>query len=172
MSAPPSRRMVLVILVLLIAGESIYLFLDRITKKATIGSTAEVTELDSGITFLARVDTGAAFSSLHFEELSIEEESIEAHDNIGKQIKVLLKNKRGHQEWIRTRIIDYNTIYNAEGKEQRYFVRLNLLCQGVTLEALFTLNDRSAMGYPMLIGREFLRNGYVVDVEKDDRDIN
>ena len=54
--------------------------------------------------------------------------------------------------------------------ERRYKVPLELQWKNVKKRVLVTLNDRAGMRYPLLIGRNFLRGDFVVDVEKDNED--
>ncbi|WP_197525610.1 putative ATP-dependent zinc protease [Pseudobythopirellula maris] len=135
--------------------------------KATIGATAEVTELDSGVSFMARVDTGATVSSLHYERLEISGDDGQPQNNVGKIARVLIENRAGEQAWIESRIVDHATIRNAVDSQDRYYLRLRLRCRGVEKETLVTLSDRSRLGYAMLIGRDFLSGDFVVDVDRD-----
>ena len=51
--------------------------------------------------------------------------------------------------------------------EHRYKVRLSLRLDGHRKEVLVTLTDRTDMEYPLLIGRNYLRGDFMVDVDKD-----
>lgn len=53
-----------------------------------------------------------------------------------------------------------------EKGERRYVVRLPIQLGEFIEEAEFTLADRANMRYPVLLGREFLRDVAVVDVSK------
>jgi hypothetical protein len=48
--------------------------------------------------------------------------------------------------------------------DHRYKVRLTLQWKDVRKEVLVTLNDRTDMEYPLLVGRNFLRGDFLVDV--------
>ena len=48
--------------------------------------------------------------------------------------------------------------------DKRYKVLLTLKWNDVDKEVLVTLNDRADMEYPLLIGRNFLRGDFLVDV--------
>ena len=51
--------------------------------------------------------------------------------------------------------------------DHRYKVRLTLQWKDVRKEVLVTLNDRTSMDYPLLIGRNFLSGDFLVDVDQD-----
>lgn len=50
--------------------------------------------------------------------------------------------------------------------EERYKVRLLVSIAGKRIRAWFTLADRSAQAYPVLIGRNVLRGKFLVDVSQ------
>ena len=52
--------------------------------------------------------------------------------------------------------------------DHRYKVRLTLKWNDFEKEVVVTLNDRTDMEFPLLIGRNFLRGDFLVDVEKSD----
>lgn len=134
-----------------------------------IGPTAAITEVSSGVEFTARVDTGAASTSLHCtpEDFVIVDPSDDPLENLNKPARVRIENRLGDASWIETRIIDYVEVRNAEAAEGRYKIRLPLYCQGVQKEAVVNLNDRSHMSYRMLLGRDFLAGQFLVDVARD-----
>ena len=115
--------------------------------------------------FKARVDTGATTSSVHVEEWYIEDEAKKMSDNIGKTIRFRMKNHLGESEWLKRKIIDISVIKTSEQEESRYKVRMTLRHNDVKKRVLVSLNDRSHMNYPLLLGRNFLRGDFVVDVD-------
>lgn len=135
-------------------------------KPAVLGGTAVITEVNSGVEFTARVDTGAAVSSIHVqpEDVVIEDESPQPDENITKRVLLKLENDEGEKAWVETRIEDYVEVRNAERAEHRYRVKLPLQCGEVQKYAMVNLNDRSKMTFRLLLGRDFLRDDFVVDV--------
>lgn len=140
--------------------------------KKRIGATAEVVEVASGLVYKARVDTGASVSSIHCEQIDVENESANPGENVGRKVRLLLKNKRGDSKWLETVIVDYSPIRSIEAAKHRYYVRLTLSCLGVRRESLVTLNDRSKMSHRLLLGRDFLKGNFLVDVSRDNPDLH
>ena len=143
-------------------------------KKQIIGATATLSEVSTGIPFSARVDTGAHSCSLHVEKIEIKNESNKPLDNVGKSIRFLIKNEDGESDWIETIIAGVVRVRSSTLKDgeydRRYKVRLTLQWGDFRKEVLVTLNDRTDMNYPLLIGRNFLRHDFLVDVDIDSRD--
>jgi hypothetical protein len=138
--------------------------------KHIIGATAIVKETGTGIPFRARIDTGAKSCSLHVEKIEIIDEEKSRLRNIGKTVRFLVKGENGKTGWIETKIaaavrIKSSVFKNGEF-DRRYKVRLTLKWKDFNKEVLVTLNDRTEMAYPLLIGRNFLRGDFLVDVEK------
>lgn len=129
-----------------------------------IGAVETVTEASSGLEFMARIDTGAASCSIHYEAMEIAEPAENPDENVGKPIRFLVKNKRGQSEWLESVVADRVNVRTSERSAERYKVPLTLRCLNVEKEVLVTLNDRSTMRYPVLIGRNFLEDDFVVDV--------
>jgi hypothetical protein len=140
--------------------------------KKTIGSIARLTVVNAELTFPARIDTGAQSCSLHVEKIEIKD----AHDrrtrNVGKRVRILLKGEDGKTRWIESTIAKAVKVKSSSLKageyDHRYKVRLTLKWKGFEKEVLVTLNDRTDMEFPLLIGRNFLRGDFLVDVEKKD----
>ncbi|TWT95279.1 hypothetical protein Pla108_34230 [Botrimarina colliarenosi] len=134
----------------------------------TIGPVAQITEVSSGVDFLARVDTGAAVSSIHCspDDCKIEDAAEDPRENIGKAVRLRVENRDGQRAWIETKIDDYAEVRSANGAEHRYRVRLPLKYGTVNKVAIVNLNDRSRMTYRMLLGRDFLAGHFVVDVSQ------
>jgi hypothetical protein len=129
-----------------------------------IGPVTTITEVSSGLPFPARVDTGATTCSIHYEAIEIEDAAKNPEDNVGKRVRVLIKNPDGDEEWITTKIVDHVTVRTTTKDDERYKVQLKLRWQGVEKQVLVTLKDREKMKYPLLVGRNFLRGDFLVDV--------
>lgn len=129
-----------------------------------------VAEHESDFVFPARVDTGATTTSLHVEEMEVEGEHPEMEENVGKMIRFCIKNEQGEKEWLKRKIAEISVIKTSEEQEVRYKVPLTLHCQQVKKKVLVSLNDRSHMTYPALLGRNFLENDFVVDVALSDQE--
>ena len=139
--------------------------------KHMIGATAVLTETSSGLSFPARVDTGAETCSLHVEKVEIADRTRIRLKNIGKTVRFLLKGSDGKTKWVESVVADAVRVKSSSLKagdvDHRYKVRLTLQWKDVRKEVLVTLNDRTAMEYPLLIGRNFLHGDFVVDVDLD-----
>ena len=132
-----------------------------------IGATTLVTEVTTGLPLAARVDTGATSCSIHCEAFEIKDAHPDPKENIGKPVRFLLKNKEGDDLWVETKIVDHVTVRTSERDDERYKVRLQLRWEDVEKKVVATLNDRQRMKYPMLLGRNFLRDDFLVNVSLD-----
>lgn len=141
-------------------------------KKRIIGATAKILEKESGLVFNARVDTGAKSCSLHVEEMVIENEEEGFQNNINKVVKFKVRNGSDKTRLIERRIKKYVLIKTSGHVERRYKVPLTLSWNGGAVEkkVLVTLNNREGMNYPLLLGRNFLTNDFLVDVDVDSTD--
>ena len=106
----------------------------------------------------ARIDTGARTSSLWVSDIRLKDD-----DKIsflifgpgsefytGKRITLPLEGMR--------------TVTNSTGQSQdRYMVKMNIKMNRRRLKARFTLSNREAQAYPILIGRNTLRGNFLVD---------
>jgi hypothetical protein len=142
------------------------------SSKRIIGATATLTETKSGLSFPARIDTGAESCSLHVEKFEIKNQDDRRTRNVGKTIRFLLKGSKGKTEWVEARIEKAVRIKSSSLKvgeyDHRYKVRLTLKWKDFEKEVLVTLNDRTDMEFPLLIGRNYLRGDFLVDVAKKD----
>jgi hypothetical protein len=138
--------------------------IDPSASPRVLGQVAVVSEVESGLEFVARVDTGAAVCSLHAEEFSVDDGSDVAQENVGKSIRFRILNRRGESTWLERRIAEVKKIKTSDTVEWRYAVPMRLSCEGASKEVLVTLNDRSQMNYAMLVGRNLLKGEFLVDV--------
>jgi hypothetical protein len=136
--------------------------------KKVIGETARISLNDGGIEYLARVDTGARITSVHALDIEVAGGASDQKDNIGKMVTFSTENEKGERKQVTTEIIRVAKVRNAQGVEYRYVVDLNLNWQGLDKSGHVNLRDRSVMSYKLLIGRNWLSDDFVVDVNKSE----
>ena len=130
--------------------------------KRTIGPTAKLYVEEAGFDYLARIDTGALISSIHAFDIQLEGQVLSPMRlNKGKKIWFMTENHRGMQARIEARVIDIPVVRSPFGSEERYIVELVIGHHRVCA----TLRDRSQMDYKLLIGRNWLKGYYLVDVD-------
>lgn len=134
-------------------------------QKAVVGETARIVVKEAGLEYVARIDTGARTTSIHAADLVINQAGKEAKDNIGKKVSFATRNNKGQRQVMEATIVDVATVSNAQGQEDRYEVELTLNWQGRNKKVRVNLRDRARMTYKLLIGRNWLANDYLVDVD-------
>ncbi len=123
--------------------------------KILLGRTEEVLLLPWGVKLPARIDTGAGFCSLDARELKI--------DNDMAEFK--LPDAYGGLR-LRLPVIRWRSIHSANSHERRAVVQIEIRLGPKRLRVEASLDDRSQVKYPLLIGRNALRQGFVVDPSK------
>ncbi len=112
-----------------------------------------------------RVDTGAKTSSLHVDNINVEERegeewvSFDIHPDIHNVSRVVRRAAKVKER----RVIKSS---NAE-KEKRYVIDTTICIGERSWPIEVTLTDRSSMSYLMLLGREAMNGKLVVDPEKE-----
>lgn len=132
-----------------------------IEDKKVIGRAERVTfpELDLDNVH-ARIDTGAKTSALWAS-------SVFVHDGVLEVVLFGEDNPYFTGKPIRFERFEPVAVASSSGHVQkRYKVRLLVRLKGKKVRAWFTLADRSAQVYPVLIGRNVLLGKFVVDVKK------
>jgi hypothetical protein len=124
-------------------------------EKTTIGAVEEVRLLKWGIAIPARIDTGAATSSLDVCDFEIK-------DN---HVTFTLPDRCGGHK-TRLPLADLRHIQTGEGGRQRPVVELDICIGTRRVRAQVSLNDRSRLEYPFLLGRNVLEGNFVVDVSR------
>lgn len=132
-----------------------------------IGATEVMRVEEAQLDFAARIDTGARTTSLHALELEIEDPASRVEDNVGRKIRFRVFNERGQSARLSSVIADIVRVRQPQGTEFRYAVPLHLTWQGVRKELLVNLRDRSAMEYKLLVGRDWIRGSFLVDVDRN-----
>ncbi|KOO05900.1 ATP-dependent zinc protease family protein [Vibrio hepatarius] len=135
------------------------------THNIVLGEVEKVTIDTIKQAFDARVDTGAATSSLN----AIDIEEFERNGNNWVRFHLSDGDTPPTEDnWIEAPVIRYVKIRQStnEDVERRAVVELWVELGKIHEKAQFTLADRSQMSHPVLLGREFIRDIAVVDVSK------
>jgi hypothetical protein len=140
----------------------------RPLQKPMLGATALIVEVESGLRFAARVDTGANSCSIHVENLTVIGRSPRMQENVGKPVRFRITNRAGQLAWLERPINEVSLIKNSNCAEWRYKVPMTFRCEGRERQVLVSLNDRSDMNYPLLVGRNYLAGAFLVDVGADE----
>lgn len=125
------------------------------SEKTTIGAVEDVMLLPLGASFPARVDTGAATSSIDVCEIAVK----------GKRVHFTLAGRCGGHRLILP-LVEMRHIQTPEGGEERPVVEMELCIGSRRVLAPVTLNDRSRLEFPFLIGRNILEGNFIVDVSR------
>lgn len=124
--------------------------------KQVIGQTAEVTIAEAGMEFIARVDTGAASTSVHAEEVRVD----------GDMVDFEIVNRDGARLAMRMPVAKSGTVRNSGGSGTRVFVEMTVRHGGMDKRVLVNLSERDHMTYALLLGRNWLKDDYIVDVSQ------
>lgn len=107
----------------------------------------------------AKVDTGAYTSCIHCSHI----------EDLGNDhVRFIILDDSVHhftgEEHI-SKIIKDVKVKSSNGQiEHRYLIKTKIQVFGKEYPILLTLTERMDMRYPILIGRRFLRNKFIVDV--------
>ena len=137
----------------------------------TIGITDMIDLPEAGIFGLpCKIDTGADTSAVHCERVRIKE--INGKDHL--VFKLLDRNHPLYsgKEIITDQFRERKVKSSFGDYEYRYQVKLRMTIFGRNYKVAFNLSNRKNMKYPVLIGRRFLTNKFVVDVSKSNLSSN
>ncbi|CAH9019738.1 ATP-dependent zinc protease [Candidatus Nitrosacidococcus sp. I8] len=120
-----------------------------------------------GIVAKAKMDTGTFLSSLH----SIDKEYFQKNGEKWVRFILEIENQRAKKKHKKTHLIverpieRFTSVISSNGISNRRPVVLMTICLGNQLyQEQFTLNDRSHMIYPILIGRKSIEHMGLIDV--------
>lgn len=108
----------------------------------------------------AKVDTGAYTSSLHCSSAEVVD---------GKLVFILLDEEHPEFTGMPFTVDSFTEreIKNSFGvAEKRYVIETSIRIFGEEIMTEFSLSDRDALRFPILLGRKVLRNRFVIDVTK------
>lgn len=128
--------------------------------KSIIGAIENVRLVPPNIVLKARIDTGA-------KTTSIDAQNITPFERNGKEwvrFYLLVGEKKYdiERKVIKTILIKRH----GEDSQRRYVVKMRIVIGDVSQLISVNLNDRESYQYPVLIGRNFLRDYFIVDVGK------
>ncbi len=121
-------------------------------EKIRIGTVENVVLLPWGVELPARIDTGAATSSLDARNLTIK----------GQTAEFNLPQRYGGRQ-ISLPILKWKTVKSAGAKNRRPVVIVELCIGDRRIRTQVNLNDRSNVKYPLIIGRNTLMRDFVVE---------
>lgn len=131
--------------------------------KQVVGAVEKVYISPPGLIFPARIDTGAATSSIDARKI------VKFERNGEPWIKFLILNPDSAKEIeIECKVVRKVNIIQAikDEKERRYVIELLVTLGNTVRTAEFTLTERSHMEFPVLIGRNILMDSMTVDISK------
>ena len=130
--------------------------------KLVVGGLEHVYIPSAKVTLKARIDTGAKTSSIHATD-------VKEFERDGKRwVKFKLISDTNH--FIEKTLPVFRTVrikQDADTESQRrYVVKMKINLGTISQLVEVTLNDRSNLLYPVLIGRNYLNGVAIVDVSK------
>lgn len=120
--------------------------------KTTVGAVEEVILNPWGLSFAARIDTGADLSSLDARDVVV-------RNNVAE----FTLGKRWGSRRLQLPVIEWRRIQTALGTETRPVVEISICLGSKKFRTPVTLKDRSGMLYPFLVGRTALSGKFLVD---------
>lgn len=135
--------------------------------KQVIGRVDRIDLPEFGIQDLeCKIDTGADTSSIHCTKVKV----VEKAD--GEYLKFRVLDKKHPLFSKETHTVEHFTekqVKSSSGhSETRFVIKTEVVVFGQNYPITFTLSDREKMKYPVLIGKRFLKNKFIVDVSLKD----
>jgi hypothetical protein len=111
----------------------------------------------------AKLDTGARSSAVHAFDLQVLPPGVDGVETV----RFSLRPWQGSDDdtvIVECPIFDRRAVRSSSGHtEQRIVVLMAVMLAGREITAEMTLSNRDTMGFRMLIGREALRQGFIID---------
>ncbi|WP_397363916.1 ATP-dependent zinc protease [Olleya sp. R77988] len=113
-----------------------------------------------------KIDTGAYTSAIHCSEVFEKEDGLyctfysKGHPNFNSKTKVF-------------KDYTFTDVKSSNGfVENRYKIKTEVIFFGKTYKINLTLSTREDMRFPVLIGRQFLKRKFLVDVDLENQSFN
>jgi len=124
--------------------------------KTLIGSAEEVVLFPWGVKLPARIDTGSELTSLDVRDLTVK----------NRVAQFRLPEKYGNI-LLSLPVIRYIKVRSADSRGRRPVVEIELCVGSKRMRMQATLNDRSQLEYPLMLGRNVLKQGFIVDCAEE-----
>jgi hypothetical protein len=124
--------------------------------KTVIGSVEEVVLFPWGVKLPARIDTGAGMTSLDVRDLTVK----------NKVAQFRLPEKYGNI-LISLPVIRHCNVRSSDSRRRRPVVEVELCVGSKRMRVWVNLNDRSHLEYPLILGRNVLNQGFIVDCAEE-----
>jgi hypothetical protein len=132
-------------------------------EKKIIGTIEIISIIDLELYDLdAKIDTGADSNALHCDDIFVDEQNF-VHFTLLDEVHASYHGKK-----MKMPLYKMKKIKSSNGHvEKRPSIQINVSFFGKKYKTAVSLTDRSDMKFPMLIGRKFLANKFLVDVSKE-----
>jgi hypothetical protein len=132
-------------------------------QKEIVGSKEHISIIDLELFDLdAKVDTGADSNALHCDDIEIDDNDI-VHFTLLDEIHPAYHGKR-----MQIPLYRLKKVKSSNGQIQlRPSIKVEVEFFGKRYQSIISLTNRSDMKFPMLIGRKFLTDRFLVDVSKE-----
>ncbi len=132
--------------------------------KKIVGRRENISILDLELYNLdAKVDTGADSNALHCDHIEINEEHNSVSFTLLDEVHEAYHGKR-----MTMPLYKIKKVKSSNGMIQnRPSVKVTVEFYGKTYKSVISLTNRADMKFPMLIGRRFLKDKFLVDVSKE-----
>lgn len=133
-----------------------------VAPKVVVGWREWVGLPQAGVEWMkAKIDTGARSSSIHAFDL--EAYLRDGADWVRFSIHPWQRSDDDVAE-VSLPVLDTREVRSSNGQvEKRYAVAMDVTLAGRTITTVMTLSNRDEMGFRMLVGREALERGFLVD---------
>ncbi len=124
--------------------------------KTLIGAVEEVVLFPWGVKLPARIDTGASMTSLDVRDLTIK-----------RGVAQFRLSEQYGNTLISLHVIRHCYVRSSDAQERRPVVKMEICLGSKRMHVEVNLNDRSRMEYPLILGRNVLNQGFIVDSSKE-----
>ena len=134
--------------------------IEKSDAKYIIGKIEKVRLVPPNVVLKARIDTGAKTTSIDAREIT-------PFERDGKQwVRFVIMD--GDKPYLIEKKVKRTVLIKRHGTESqnRYVIKMRVIMGNISQLIEVSLNDRDAYQYPVLIGRNFLRDNCIVDVGK------
>jgi len=135
-------------------------------EKTVIGHTETVAVGEErGMVFIAKVDSGADSSSMHATDIRTFQRDVREAGQVKQILFVRFKTRDdlGRDREVERMVSRIDQVKSASGIHTRFFFREKIWIHDRAYEVEMNLADRSRMSKKMLVGKNLLNQGYLID---------